>query len=141
MVGGEGLYRVASVRDEREQALHPLGVLLERLQVGERFRLGGEARVWLTVGAAYGPALACLAGVEEGPCCLGDGLGGSGHGVLPLLPTPGAHGCEAKELGRCTRSLNPQREATLRPERATGNDGESAPRGRDSRPVRLPLPR
>src|SRR5215471_3217466 len=43
LVGGEGLDCVAAVRDEPEQPLHPLGVLLESAQVGERFRLGGEA--------------------------------------------------------------------------------------------------
>src|SRR6266516_508139 len=52
MVGGEGLDRVAPVRDEAEQPLHPLGVLLERTQAGERFGLGREARVRLAVGAA-----------------------------------------------------------------------------------------
>src|SRR5215472_3568244 len=90
LVGGEGLDRVATVRNEHEQPLHPLGVLLKRPQVSERFRLSGEARVWLTVGTAHGPAFACLAGVEERPCRLGDGLGGSGHGGLPLFPTLGA---------------------------------------------------
>src|SRR5215510_4182999 len=65
MVGGEGLDLIASVWDQAEQPLHPLGVLLERSQAGERFRLGREARVLLAVGAALGPAFARLAGVEE----------------------------------------------------------------------------
>src|SRR5215469_16557869 len=91
MVGGEGLDRVACVRDNDQHPFHPFGVLLECLQVGERFCLGREARVWLAVGAAPGPALARLAGVEEGLCRPGDGLGGSGHGVTtsPVLPDCG----------------------------------------------------
>src|SRR6516225_11989593 len=82
MVGGEGLDRVACVRDDDQHAFHPLGVLLKRLQVGERFCLGREARARLAVGAAPGTALARLAGVEESSCRLGDGLSGSGHGVM-----------------------------------------------------------
>src|SRR5215469_1298724 len=57
VVRGEGFDRVASVGDDHKQPLHPLGVLLQRLHVGERFRLSREARVWLTVGAAFRPAL------------------------------------------------------------------------------------
>src|SRR5690242_13499589 len=84
MVGGERLDRVAPVRDEHEEFLHPLGVLLERMNVRERFSLGREARVWLAVGAALGPAFARLAGVEEVSCRMGDGLGG-GHSVTSFL--------------------------------------------------------
>src|SRR5262249_36533067 len=89
LVGGEELDRIAPVREEREQSLHPLGVLLERLHVRERLRLGREARVGLTVGTAHGPAFARLAGVEESSCRLGDGLGGGGHDLIPspVLPT------------------------------------------------------
>src|SRR5262249_5860070 len=105
MVGGEGLDRVAPVRDDHEHPLHPLGVLLECLHVREWFRLGREARVGLTVGTAHGPAFARLAGVEEGSCGLGDGLGGGRHDLTPSpscrLKTPG---CGARRLGRCTRS-------------------------------------
>src|SRR5262249_19523443 len=83
MVGGEGLDRVARVREDNQHSLHPVGVLLKRLHVGERLRLRREARVWLAVGAAHGPAFARLAGVEKGSCRLGDGLGGGGHGLTP----------------------------------------------------------
>src|SRR5690349_2982841 len=88
MVGGEELDRVAPVREQREHALHPLGVLLERLHVRERLRLGREARAGPTVGTAYGPAFARLAGVEEGSCRLGDGLGGGRHDLIPSLVLP-----------------------------------------------------
>src|SRR5215475_7628226 len=105
MVGGKGLDRIAPVRDDHEHPLHPLGVLLECLHVREWFRLGREARVGLTVGTAHGPAFARLAGVEEGSCGLGDGLGGGRHDLTPSpscrLKTPG---CGARRLGRCTRS-------------------------------------
>src|SRR5262249_11203271 len=84
LVGREGLDRVPSVGDEYEQSLHPLGVLLERAQVGERFGLGSEARIRLAVGGALGPALAGLAGVEEGSRDIGDGLTGDRHGVTSL---------------------------------------------------------
>src|SRR5215471_19443108 len=83
MVGGEGLDCVAAVRDKREQSFHPVAVLLQRLQIGERFGLGREARVRLAVGTACGPASARLAGVEEGSCRLSDGFGGGGHGLTP----------------------------------------------------------
>src|SRR5215472_17036456 len=85
IVGGEGLDHVGSVRDEHEQALHPVGVLLERTYVSERYSLGREARVRMTVGPELGPAFACLAGVEKGSCRIGDGVGGSGHGVASFL--------------------------------------------------------
>src|SRR5262245_46993294 len=38
MVGGEGLDRVARVREDNQHSLHPVGVLLKRLHVGERLR-------------------------------------------------------------------------------------------------------
>src|SRR5215472_3420944 len=106
MVGSKGPDRVASVRDEHKQPLHPLGVLLERLQVGERFRLGDEARVWLTVDAALGPAFARFAGVEKGSCRFSDGLGGGGH-VTPLSWSRWGPRCWTEMSGRWTRFLTP----------------------------------
>src|SRR5215469_3967991 len=82
-VGGEGRDLIAPIREDHEHALHPVGVLLQRLHPGERLRLGGEARTWVAVGTAHLPALARLARVEERSCRLGDGFGGGGHGLTP----------------------------------------------------------
>src|SRR5215471_700257 len=67
LVGGEGPDGVAAVRDEPEQPLHPLGVLPESAQAGQRCGLGGEARAGLAAGAARSPALARLAGAGKRP--------------------------------------------------------------------------
>jgi hypothetical protein len=48
MIGGEGLDRIAPVREEHEHRFHPVGVLLKRLHVRQWLRLGREARIWLT---------------------------------------------------------------------------------------------
>src|SRR5215472_8644888 len=140
MVGGEGLDGIARVRDDHEHPLHPLGVLLECLHVREWFRLGREARVGLTVGTAHGPAFARLAGVEEGSCGLGDGLGGGRHDLIPSpscrLKTPRVRSKKVRPM----HSLPPERKSTLRPEQPLATvcwphrawHGTAGPAGYDS---------
>src|SRR6185295_11466633 len=67
VVDGERPNLVPSVRNRRQQPLHPLRVPLEGLDTLERTRLGREGRVFVAVGPAPLPALARLAGVEELP--------------------------------------------------------------------------
>src|SRR2546423_5192136 len=74
MIGRERLDLVATVRDEAEESLHPVGVVLQRANIGERFGLRREAGIWLTVSTARLPALAGLAGIEECLRRLGDRL-------------------------------------------------------------------
>src|SRR5215471_10729668 len=134
MVGGEGLDLVAPVGEDHEHALHPVGVLLERLHVGEWLRLGCEARAGLAVGTAHGPAFARLAGVEEGSCRLGDGPGGGGHGLTPS-PSCRLWAWVRSKKVRPTGSL-PQAQANSTPRTATCNQQKqppSAPLGKFAR--------
>src|SRR5207253_4843084 len=98
MIGRERLDLVATVRDEAEESLHPVGVVLQRANIGERFGLRREAGIWLTVSTARLPALAGLAGIEECLRRLGDRLCFSGgRHDRPLIsknresPTPRSH--------------------------------------------------
>src|SRR5438105_6421727 len=72
MIGRERLDLVATVWDEAEESLHPVGVILQRANIGERFGLRRKAGIRLTEGTARLPALAGLAGREERLRRLGD---------------------------------------------------------------------
>ena len=64
---------LAPVGDEAQERLHPIGiVVLQRRDVGQRFRLRAERRVRMSKCAAPVPALAAIAGLEEGLCRLGE---------------------------------------------------------------------
>ena len=54
-----------AIGENREQALHPLRIVLKRLGIREWFRLGGECRVGRTLYAATVPAFAAFAGLEK----------------------------------------------------------------------------
>src|SRR5438552_973109 len=72
VIGRERLDLVATVWDEAEESLHPVGVILQRANIGERFGLRRKAGIRLTEGTARLPALAGLAGLEERLRRLGD---------------------------------------------------------------------
>lgn len=65
-VCGERLHLVASVGQNRQNTLHPVRVLCERLYVEQRLSLGGKRGVGCAIGAASLPSLTRLAGSEEG---------------------------------------------------------------------------
>src|SRR5262249_49149573 len=60
-----GLHRVTSVRHDRHQALHPIGVLGECRYSSQRLRLGSERRVRRAVRLADLPSFSNLAGLDE----------------------------------------------------------------------------
>lgn len=78
LVDGERLDLVAGIRGERVAALHPVGVGLERPDLGERIGLRREGGAGRAVLLADVPALAGFAGVEELP----GGFFHRGHGVI-----------------------------------------------------------
>src|SRR5216683_650202 len=69
-IHGERLQVVAAVGHDFHQALHPVGVLLERADLSQRLGLTGKRCVGLAVRLARLPTLALFAGVEE---LCGDG--------------------------------------------------------------------
>jgi hypothetical protein len=64
-VGGEGFDLVAAVWQRPEQALHPVGVLRQRLHLGQRLGLRRKSCVGGTIALAAFPAFARLAGVKK----------------------------------------------------------------------------
>src|SRR3990170_7214265 len=72
LVGREGYKLVATIRDEAQQAFHPIAVLLQAFHIRERFSLCGKCRAWHAIGLAGLPALASLTGDEELICNISD---------------------------------------------------------------------
>ncbi len=65
VVGGHIFHFVSGIRHDRAQALHPLRVLFQAVDVREWFGLGGKPRVQLAVLFASVSAFAGLASLEK----------------------------------------------------------------------------